>query len=47
MRVDATIKPIGDFAAVCIFSAAGLILTALGVTLVAFENVAPILAIAG
>ena len=44
--MDATIKPLGHFAAVCIFSLAGLILTAMAVTLVAFENVALILTVA-
>jgi hypothetical protein len=38
---------IGDFAAMCFFSLAGLILTALGLALVGFEALAQILAVAG
>ena len=45
--MDATIKPLGHFTAVCIFSLAGLTLTALSLTLVAFEKLAQILAVAG
>jgi hypothetical protein len=39
--------PIGDFTVVCIFSAAGLMLTALGLALVGFEELAQIMAVAG
>jgi len=40
-------RPIGDFAVVCILSIAGLILAALGLALVGFEQLAQILAATG
>jgi len=40
-------RVIADFAVVCIFSLAGLILTALGLALVGFEEVAQALAVVG
>jgi len=41
------VRPIGDFAVVCIFSAAGLMLTALGLALFGSEALAQIMAAAG
>jgi len=40
-------RPSDDFAVVCIFSAGGFILTALGLALVGFEELAQIMAVAG
>jgi len=40
-------RPSDDFAVVCIFSAGGLILTALRLALVGFEELAQMMAVAG